>query len=241
MKCLIVDDEPLAIKWLEKLIADIPSLQLGGSFSSAFQADNFLKSNPVDLMFLDIQMASLNGVDFLKSLVHRPLVIFVTAYPQYALDSYELDAIDYLLKPVRVERLLKSVNKAIDYLDLLEKSKAKDTLASIENDHIFVRAEKRFVKLFFDQILYIEGLKDYVVIKTTTKQKVITAMNIKTIYEKLPPSLFFRVSKSHIINTKQLASIDSHAVYIQDEAIAIGNSFRDEFYDKFVNQKIIKK
>lgn len=239
MTCILVDDEPLAIKWLEKLVAEIPSLQLTGSFSSAIQADHFLKNNPVDLMFLDIQMASLNGLDFLKSLVHRPLVIFVTAYPNYALDSYELAAIDYLLKPVRMERLLKSVNKATDYLALLQNSKVQK--AAIEKDHIFVRAEKRFVKLFFDQILYIEGLKDYVVIKTIAKQKVITAMNIKTISEKLPQSLFFRVSKSHIINTSQLTAIDTHTVYIHDEEITIGQSYRDAFYDQFINQKIVKK
>jgi two-component system, LytTR family, response regulator len=241
MRCIVVDDEPLAIKWLEKLIADIDSIQLVASFGNALQANEFLKSNLIDLLFLDIEMASINGLDFMKSLVHPPLVIFVTAYPQYALESYELNTIDYLLKPVRMERLLKSVNKAAGYVELLKYADEKDMTARIERDHIFVRADKRFVKLFFNEILYIEGLKDYVVIKTSEKNKVITAMNIKTIYEQLPKTIFARVSKSHIVNTNQIKSTDFHHVYLQDEELPIGNSYRDEFYDIFVNGKVVKR
>jgi DNA-binding LytR/AlgR family response regulator len=120
MRCIVIDDEPLAIKWLEKLLAEIDSVNLVGSFSNALHANEFIQNNEVDLMFLDIEMASLNGLEYIKTLSKPPLVIFVTAYPQYALESYELDAIDYLLKPVRMERLLKSVNKATTYLSLLQ-------------------------------------------------------------------------------------------------------------------------
>jgi DNA-binding LytR/AlgR family response regulator len=234
MKCILIDDEPLALKWLENLIAKIDSVELVASFSNALHANDFIKTNQVDLMFLDIEMASLNGLDFMKSLIHPPLVIFVTAYPQYALESYELDAIDYLLKPVRLERLLKSVNKTSFYLSLLQNVNDRNVAPQIASDHIFVRAERRFV-------LFIEGLKDYVIIKTADSQKVITAMNIKTIFEQLPKGIFARVSKSHIVNTKHISSVDSSYIIIQNEEISLGNPYRDEFYKTFVNQNIIKR
>jgi DNA-binding LytR/AlgR family response regulator len=241
MRCIVIDDEPLAIKWLEKLLAEIDSVNLVGSFSNALHANEFIQNNEVDLMFLDIEMASLNGLEYIKTLSKPPLVIFVTAYPQYALESYELDAIDYLLKPVRMERLLKSVNKATTYLSLLQSVESRDNATQIESDHIFVRADKRFVKLFFEEIVFIEGLKDYVVIKTLKKEKVITAMNIKTIFEHLPKSIFARVSKSHIVNTNHISSIDSNSLAIQNEEISIGNSFRDEFFNSFVNRNVVKR
>jgi DNA-binding LytR/AlgR family response regulator len=241
MNCIVVDDEPLAVKWLEKLITDTDSLHLLGTFTNALHANGFLKSSSVDLLFLDIQMSSLNGLDFMKSLVEPPLVIFVTAYSQFALESYELDAVDYLLKPVRMERFLKSVNKASDYFSLLRNAKDRNTSLQVGNDHIFVRSDKRFVKLFFEDILVIEGLKDYVVIKTADKQKVITAMNIKTILEQLPQNIFARVSKSHIVNANHIKSLDSNHVFINNEEIPIGNLYRDPFYQAFVTQKVLKR
>jgi DNA-binding LytR/AlgR family response regulator len=240
MKCIVIDDEPLARAGLQKMLAGISSVELLDSFSNAMDANDFLKDNDVELMFLDIEMAALNGLEFAKSLITKPLIIFITAYPQYALDSYETDAIDYLVKPVRMERLLKAINKAENYLKLLQKNNEEPETASVENDYVFIKSDRRFVKIFFKEILYIEGLKDYVVIQTENK-KVLTAMNIKTIHAQLPDKNFTRVSKSFIVNTNHIVSVDAHAVYIKEEEIPIGSNFKDEFFEKFVSEKVIKR
>jgi DNA-binding LytR/AlgR family response regulator len=240
MKCIIIDDEPLAREGLAKLLGGIGSIEVADAFSNALDANDFLKTAEVDLMFLDIEMATLNGLDFAKSLVNKPLIIFVTAYPQYALDSYEMDAIDYLVKPVRMERLLKAVNKAENYLKLLQKGLDEPETATVEDDYVFIKSDRRFVKIFFKEILFIEGLKDYVIIQTETK-KVLTAMNIKTIHAQLPEKNFARISKSFIVNTDHIISADTHAVYIKDEEIPMGANFRDSFFEKFIATKLIKR
>jgi DNA-binding LytR/AlgR family response regulator len=240
MNCILIDDEPLARQGLERMLENISSLVLMDSFSNALDANEYLKNNEVDLMFLDIEMAALNGLDFAKSLVNKPLIIFITAYPQYALDSYEIDAIDYLVKPVRMERLLKAVNKAENYLKLLKKNQDEPETASVEDDYVFIKSDRRFVKIFFKEILFIEGLKDYVIIQTESK-KVLTAMNIKTIHTQLPDKNFTRVSKSFIVNTDHIISVDTHSIYIKDEEIPVGSNFKEEFFEKFIAGKVIKK
>jgi two-component system, LytTR family, response regulator len=144
MKCIIIDDEPLARTGLLNTLKGISSITVLETFSNAIDANEFLKTNMVDLMFLDIEIASLNGLEFAKSLIYKPLIIFVTAYPQYALDGFELDAIDYLMKPVRLERLLKAINKAENYLKLLQKDKEEPEVASIEDDYVFIKSDRRF-------------------------------------------------------------------------------------------------
>jgi DNA-binding LytR/AlgR family response regulator len=240
MKCILIDDEPLAREGMQNNLRGISSIELLESFSNAIDANEFLKGNMVDLMFLDIEMASLNGLEFAKSLIYKPLIIFVTAYTQYALDGFELDAIDYLMKPVRMERLLKAINKAENYLKLLQKDKEEPEVATIVDDYVFIKSDRRFVKIFFKEILFIEGLKDYVIIQTETK-KVLTAMNIKTIHAQLPERIFTRVSKSFIVNTDHIVSVDSHSIYIKDEEIPIGANFKELFYEKFVSEKVIKR
>ena len=239
MKCIIIDDEPLAREGLKNTLAGISSVEILESFSNPIDANKFLQSNAVDLMFLDIEMASLNGLDFAKSLVNKPLIIFITAYPQYALDSFEVDAIDYLLKPVRVEKLLRAINKAENYLTLLQKN-VDEEVAIIEDDYVFIKSDRKFVKIFFKEILYIEGLKDYVIIHVDGK-KILTAMNIKTIFNQLPLKNFARVSKSYVVNTDHIISVDSNSVYIKDEEIPIGNNFKDEFFTHYVDGKTIKR
>jgi DNA-binding LytR/AlgR family response regulator len=240
MKCIIIDDEPLARIGVQNMLKGVSSIEVLESFSSAIEANQFLKDNTVDLMFLDIEMAALNGLEFAKSLINKPLIIFITAYPQYALDSYELDAIDYLVKPVRVERLLRAINKADNYLKLLQNEKEELEVASVEDEYVFIKSDRRFVKIYFKEILFIEGLKDYVIIQTATK-KVLTAMNIKTIHAQLPDKIFMRVSKSFIVNTDHILSVDTHSIYIKEEEIPIGLNFKDEFYEKFIAGKIIKR
>jgi two-component system, LytTR family, response regulator len=239
MKCIIIDDEPLAREGLKNTLAGISSVEIVESFSNPIDANKFLQNNTVDLMFLDIEMASLNGLDFAKSLVNRPLIIFITAYPQYALDSFEVDAIDYLLKPVRVERLLRAINKAENYITLMQKN-VEEEIAVIEEDFVFIKSDRKFIKIFFKEILFIEGLKDYVIIHVDNK-KVLTAMNIKTIFNQLPIKNFARVSKSYIVNTDHIISVDTNAVYIKEEEIPIGSNYKEEFFKHYVDGRTIKR
>src|SRR5687768_17218619 len=181
MNCIVIDDEPLARQGMEMHIANVASLNLLGSFSNPLAAADFLRKEQVDLMFLDINMPELSGLDFLKSLRDAPLVIFTTAYPQYALESYELEAIDYLVKPIRIERFLKAVNKAENHLRLLQQDNQSNQVEKIGDDFVFIKADRKYFKIYFKDILYIEGLKDYVVIYTADNNKIITSMNVKTI------------------------------------------------------------
>ena len=239
MKCIIIDDEPLAREGLKNTLTGISNVEIVESFSNPIDANKFLQNNTVDLMFLDIEMASLNGLDFAKSLVNKPLIIFITAYPQYALDSFEVDTIDYLVKPVRIEKLLRAINKAENYLTLLQKNIDQE-VAIIEDDYVFIKSDRKYVKIFFKEILFIEGLKDYVIIHVEGK-KILTAMNIKTIFNQLPIKNFARVSKSYIVNTDHIISVDTNAVYIKEEEIPIGNNFKESFFTHYVDGKIMKK
>lgn len=240
MTCIVVDDEPLARQGMEMNITHVSSLQLLGSFSNALAAGDFLRKEKVDLMFLDINMPELSGLDFLKSLRDAPLVIFTTAYPQYALESYELDAIDYLVKPIRIERFLKAVNKAENHLKLLQQEGGASQVEKIEEDFVFIKADRKYFKIYFKDILYIEGLKDYVVI-FTKDSKIITSMNVKTIASQLPPSIFARVSKSYIVNVLQINSFDNELLYINNAEIPIGRGFKDDFIKQYVENKIVKR
>jgi DNA-binding LytR/AlgR family response regulator len=240
MTCIIVDDEPLARQGMQMNIEQISSLRLRGSFSNAMAANDFLLKENVDLLFLDINMPELNGLDFLKSLRNAPLVIFTTAYPQYALESYELDAVDYLVKPIRIERFLKAVNKAENYLALLQHESNTNQVEKIADEFVYIKADRKFFKIWFKDILYIEGLKDYVIIYTTDN-KIITSMNVKTIAAQLPASIFVRVSKSYIIHVFHISSCDSEMVYIQNNEIPLGQSFRDDFFRQFIDGKVVKR
>jgi two-component system, LytTR family, response regulator len=240
MTCLIIDDEPLARQGLSLYTDKISSLQLMGSFSGAALANEFLQKTMVDLLFLDINMPGLNGLDFAKSLLNAPLLVFTTAYPQYALESYELEAVDYLVKPIRFERFLKAVNKAENLWQLLQQQEKKSEVESISNDFMFIKADRKYVKIKFENIFFIEGMKDYVVIHTNT-DKFITAMNIKTIGNQLPENVFFRTSKSYIININHLSSFDTDFVFINNQEIPIGANFKEEFFKKYVDGKLVKR
>jgi DNA-binding LytR/AlgR family response regulator len=240
MTCIVVDDEPLARQGMDMMIGTVSSLSLLGSFSNALAANDFLIKGKTDLMFLDINMPELGGLDFLKSLRDAPLVIFTTAYPQYALESYELDAIDYLVKPIRVERFLKAVNKAENHLKLLQQDNGQHLVESIADDFIFIKADRKYLRIHFKDILYIEGLKDYVIIYTKD-QKIITSMNVKTIAAQLPASIFARVSKSYLVNVTHIDSFDTELVYIQNNEIPLGQSFKDDFIRQYVEGRIVKR
>lgn len=232
MNCIIVDDEPLARSEMRSLIAEISSIDILGEFSNAPSALEFLKDNDVDLIFLDIEMPMVTGFEFAEMLPKKSLIIFTTAYSQYALKSYELEAVDYLLKPVDPQRLEKAIDKAILYTELLSKDTVKNTVESNTADFLFIKAERRFYKISFSDIKFIEGLKDYVVIHTK-QQKLITAMNLKTIHQKISGETFIRVSKSYVVNMNYIDSFDNHNIYIEDSEIPLGEVYRSEFFTKF--------
>lgn len=232
MNCIIVDDEPLAKAEMQSLILEVSKINILGTFSNAPAALEFLKTNVVDLIFLDIEMPLVTGLEFAKMLPKECLVVFTTAYSQYALKSYELDAIDYLLKPIEKPRLEKAIGKAILYHQLLSHGTVKNTVESNTKEFLFIKADRRFYKLNFDEIKFIEGLKDYVVIHTKT-QKLITAMNLKTIHQKLPTEIFSRVSKSFVVNLNVIDSFDNHNIYIDESEIPLGEVYRSAFFNAY--------
>ncbi len=239
MKCIIIDDEPLAREGMELNIQDVSFLELVGQFDNALKANDFLKDNQVDLMFLDIQMPGVTGLDFIRLLNDKPLVILTTAYPQYALEGFELDVVDYLVKPIRMERFLKAVNKAKEIYDLKEDSNdQKEILTSPSSDFIYIKSERKYIRIFFKDIIYIKGMKDYVLIYEESR-KTMTAMNIKTIKEQLPASIFARVGKSFIINVNYIDSIDADFIVIGKEEIPLGRTYREHFINTYVKTNLI--
>jgi len=240
MNCIIIDDEPLAREAIEMLIDQTDDLDLIGSFNSPETATNFIENNAVELILLDIQMPGINGIEFARTIPKETFVIFTTAYSEFATDSYEVDAIDYLIKPVKLERFQKAVEKAHTYSKLFKADYANNKIEQVADDFFFVKADRRIFKVYFNNILFIQGLKDYVVMHTDS-QKVITAMNIKTIHDQLPKDMFVRVSKSYVINVKHIGSMDNNTVYIGTNEIPIGNVYRDFFFNEFVTKKLLNR
>jgi len=236
MKCIIVDDEPIAREGIRILIEDISQLNLLKSFNNAEDAAIFINETTVDLIFLDINMPGINGIEFAHSIPKQTLIIFTTAYPQYALDSYEVDAIGYLVKPIDPVKFRKAVNKAIIYHSLLidEEKKGVDAL---EDEYILVKSGRKFFRVNLEEILFIEGLKDYVIIQMEN-QRIISRMSLKSVYEVLPQNLFFRINKSFIVNKKYIDSFANNDVFIKSYEIAIGNSYREDFFQFFSAKKI---
>ncbi len=234
---IIVDDEPLARKGIKLLVDETPQLSHSGSFNNARAASLFLQSNPVDLIFLDIKMPGINGIEFARTIPRHTLVIFVTAFAEFAVDSYEVEAVDYLVKPIDEERFRKAVEKAVAYHALLANSD-KDTTGDIANEYIFVKSDRRFVKINFTDIAFVEALKDYVIIHAAG-QRVITRMNLKAMHEQLPAATFVRVSKSYIINTNHISSFDNNSIMVGAHEIFIGDSYRNQFFNGVVAKNML--
>lgn len=231
---IIVDDEPLALDVLETYIEKIPELNLVKRCNNALEANEVLKSHDIDLMFLDIQMPQLTGTDFLKTLSNPPLVIFTTAYANYAIEGFELNAIDYLLKPISLERFMKAVNKAVEQIELQRKDSAATIASSDDPNFIFVKADKKLIKVSYDEIIYIEGLKDYVIIRQDTS-RIITLQTMKSLEEKLPDHIFKRIHRSYIVNLNKINAIVGNMVEVMEKGQAkhlpVGKNYRDELLE----------
>jgi two-component system LytT family response regulator len=229
MKCIAVDDEPLALALLQDNIRQVPTLELIGSCSTAIEALSILNKQEVDLIFLDIQMPGLTGLQLLQSLSVRPMVILITAYEKYALEGFNLDVIDYLVKPVPFERFLKACNKAIDFYKL---KKNVPSESHPRPEYFFVNAEYGLVKIVFSDIRLIEGLKDYLKIHLGETKPLIIRMSMKSIEEKLPPGKFFRIHKSYIIALSQITTIRRNSVYLGDLELPLSDLYKEDLMNR---------
>ncbi len=238
LKCIIVDDEPLALEVLEAYIERIEGLELVAKCENAVKAFDALKKLPVDLIFLDIQMPKLTGIDFLKVLNPAPKVIFTTAYREYALESYELNVIDYLLKPIAFNRFMMAVNKAMD--GTVEYEESSEESGALRNDHpyIFLKADRKMVKVYLKDILYIESLKDYVRIKTPEKE-IVSLQKISYLEQKLPEDLFMRIHRSFIVPIKKIEAFSNHAVEVGGKELPIGRNYKNQVLDILNNDSSI--
>lgn len=233
IRCVVIDDEPYARQLLTEFIGKIPNLSLEGAFSSALSALPVLSKKPIDVIFLDIQMPDISGIDFLKTLEKRPAIVFTTAYAEYALEGFELDAADYLLKPFDFGRFLKSVNKITHRLEKEPVQKIQIDKTSNAQDFIFVKDGNKLVKVELKDILFIKGSREYVTIHTREK-KIMSLQSMKNLEEELPEQ-FIRVHNSYIINIPAVNSISKQEVEIADEIIPIGITYKKNFQEKIRN------
>lgn len=228
LNCWIVDDEPLALSLLESYVQKTSFLKLTGKFSSALSAMKYLAKEKVDILFLDIQMPEVNGMDFARLVNDHTRVIFTTAFSEYALEGYKVSALDYLLKPFSFTDFLTAAKKALLWFEMTEKKTRVD--ATYESSGIFVKSDYKLLHVLYDDILYIEGLKDYVKIFTGSRSKpVLSLISLKTLEEELPPDRFIRVHRSYIIQKNKILSIKKKCIYIGEKQIPMGDTYRKQF------------
>jgi DNA-binding LytR/AlgR family response regulator len=227
--CIAIDDEPLALEVIKKYIAKIYFLDLKGAFTDPYEAKKFMDANPVDILFLDIQMPDINGIEFSKTLSSKNIaVIFTTAYSQYAVEGFNVDAIDYLLKPIEYDRFLKAVYKAKEYIEYLNNQE-------LNHGYIFVKSDYQMIKINLKDILYIEGLDDYIKIYMPQKS-ILTLMTLKTITQKLPSKEFLRVHRSYIVPVSKIENVSKSKIKIVDKEIPIGVSYSESFFAAMENK-----
>ena len=238
IRCLVVDDEPLALHILEDYISKVPFLELVKSTTNPIEALTLVQEGNIDLVFLDVQMPELTGIQFLKISNGKTKVILTTAYSQYALEGYELDVVDYLLKPIAFDRFFKSAQKAQGVIQPHVKQAAAEPVHQIQpqqqqpdfsSDFIFVKSEYKIQKVYLHQILFIEGLKDYISI-FTENERIITLQNMKKMEDTLPEKHFIRVHKSYIVALNKIDSIERSRIFIVDKIIPVGDTYRDHFF-----------
>ena len=236
IKCIAIDDEPLALKQISSYIEKTPFLEAVALCRSAFDAIEFLADNEVDLMFVDINMPDLNGLDFVKSLMQKPQVIFTTAYSEYAFDGFQVDALDYLLKPISYPVFLKSANKAKTWFELNQKQQES---VRTTQDSLFVKSEYKMVRIFLSEIKYIESANEYIQIHLVNDELVTTLIRLKAMEEQLPKDKFMRVHRSFIVNLDRVKVIErNRIVFDQNVYIPIGEQYKEKFQE-FVDKTFL--
>jgi DNA-binding LytR/AlgR family response regulator len=242
IKCAIVDDEPLAVNLLASYVEKIPFLELCGKYNNATDALHGIGEQPVDLLFLDIQMPELNGLELSKMIPENTRIVFTTAFDRYAVDGFRVNALDYLLKPISYADFMEACNKALQWFQLVQQSEQPATAtpaaaAAEEPRSIFVKSEYKLLQINLDDIRYIEGLKDYVKIYTEQSQHpILSLMNMKAIEQMLPASRFIRVHRSFIVQKSKIREIERNRIVFGDVYIPIGDSYKQAFQD-FINNK----
>jgi len=229
MHCIAIDDEPLALELVSAFCAEVNFLSLDKTFTKTSDAIDYLKTNTVDLLFLDIQMPDISGIDFFKNLSTKPMVIFTTAYSQYAVDGFDLNAIDYLLKPYEFERFQKAVNKAKEFYDYSKKEEN-------ESNYIFVRADYSLIKIDCNEILYIESIDDYIRIHLLGKKPIMTLSTLKAIEDKLPIHYFIRVHRSYIVALNKIESVRGKNIQLLSVEIPISNKYEADFFKVYAKE-----
>lgn len=235
IRTLIVDDEPLALQVLESYISQLPEMELVAQCGNAIEANNILQTEEIDLICLDIKMPQISGIDFLKSLKNPPLVIFTTAFSNYALESYNLDVLDFLLKPISFDRFMKAINKASERLS------SKKHMNSTEDNYFYVKADKKLIRVKYEDIIYIEGLKDYVIIRVDDS-RIVTLQTMKSLTDKLPSEHFIRVHRSYLVNVDRINSIMGNMIEVFEKGktkfIPIGKNYKDELMSTIERKRI---
>jgi DNA-binding LytR/AlgR family response regulator len=237
MNCIAVDDEPLALDIIEAYVNKHPDLTLIARCNNAAEASEVLKSRKVDLMFLEIQMPEINGLSFIKSLETKPLFVFTTAHPDFAVEGFDLNALDYLLKPIAYDRFERAIEKAKEY----QKIKGTEDVAEtdMESDFIFVKANQKLIKLAYNDIFYIEAFADYVKIYLENDKKIVTLQTMKNMEKKLPEELFSRVHRSFIVNRNKVASFSTSICEVSSIKIPIGKNYKENFIGLMKDNKIL--
>jgi DNA-binding LytR/AlgR family response regulator len=231
IKCIITDDEPVARKGLQGYIEKIDFLELVAVCEDAIQLNSVLKEKAVDLVFLDIEMPYVSGIEFLANATLPPAVIFTTAYEKYAIKGYELDVLDYLLKPISFDRFLKAANKAFDHFK---------TIQSEGHSHFFIKAENKLQKINFSEILFVEAMENYMAIYTPEK-KILANITLKSLLEILPPASFIQPHKSYIVSIDSIQSIEGNILHVGKYQVPMSKYQKEEVMEKIVNSKLLKK
>lgn len=231
IKCLAVDDEPLALQQINSYIEKTPFLESVALCQSAFEALEYMKINDVDLLFVDINMPDINGMEFVKSLSVKPQIIFTTAYSEYALEGFQVDAVDYILKPINYAAFLKAVNKAKKWFDLIEQaSKPVNSQLSQADEVIFVKSDYKLVRIHIDEIKYIESANEYIKIYLDNAEKITTLLRLKSIMEQLNPQKFMRIHRSYIINLTKIKAVERSRVFLDNKLyIPVGDQYKVDF------------
>jgi len=240
LKCIAIDDEPLALEIITDYISKVPFLELVKTFDNALDSIDFLKENEIDLMFLDIQMEALTGIQLVQALSNRPEVIFTTAHDSYAVEGFNLAAADYLLKPISFERFVKAVDRVYNSLrpNLSNRRYSEVTIVNPLENYFFVKTENRLQMVFFKDILYIEGQGDYLRL-ITTKAKIMTLQNFKTMESILPPKSFIRVHKSYMVALGKIDSVSRNRISIGETVIPVSDSYKNQFYEMLKEKGMI--
>lgn len=233
IKCVITDDEPFARKGLQGYIEKIDFLELAGICEDALQLNDLIRQQPIDLIFLDIEMPYLTGIEFLKNLSNPPKIIFTTAYEKYAVQGFDLDIIDYLLKPVSFQRFFKAANKAHEYF-------LGQQAFSVKDDYIFVKADNKLEKIHFSEILFVEALENYISIQTKDR-KIITHLTLISLKEKLPATEFIQPHKSFIVSIDGISSIEGNIIHIQTFNVPISKYQKENVMERIVNNRLLKR